>query len=281
MLFRSDDFHHAAHTNLTGENGGYYEDFDSLTALAKVLRDGFFHDGTFSSFRGRTHGRPINKEVVDASQLVTCIQNHDQIGNRAAGDRLSASLSYPQLALASVLNLTSPFTPMIFMGEEFGASTPWQFFTSHPEPELGKATAEGRLREFERMGWDPDTVPNPQDPSTFANSKLDWSEAGQGDHSKLHALYRQVLALRRDRPDLTDPDLRNVSVDFDEVGRWLVLQRGDTAVVLNFADAPREIPVPFTASKVMLETVPGELYGDAVQLPAYGAAVLGAADGRI
>ncbi|MDN3903810.1 malto-oligosyltrehalose trehalohydrolase [Arthrobacter sp. YD2] len=274
----SDDFHHAAHTNLTGENGGYYEDFDSVEALAKVLQEGFFHNGTFSSFRGRTHGRPIDKDRVSARQLVVCTQNHDQIGNRAAGDRLSASLDYPQLALAAVLNLTSPFTPMIFMGEEFGASTPWQFFTSHPEPDLGKATAEGRLREFERMGWDPDTVPNPQDPQTFANSKLDWSEAESDGHGRLLGLYRQLLDLRRNRPDLTDPDMDATSVDFDEVGRWLVFRRGDTAVALNFADTAREVPVPLgTAAQVLLETGPSELYGDALQLPGYGAAVLGAA----
>ncbi|KAD4060370.1 malto-oligosyltrehalose trehalohydrolase [Arthrobacter yangruifuii] len=271
----SDDFHHAAHTNLTGENGGYYEDFDSIAALAKVLQEGFFHNGTFSTFRERSHGRPLDKDVVTARQLVTAIQNHDQIGNRAAGDRLSASLGYDQLALGAVLSLASPFTPMLFMGEEFGASTPWQFFTSHPEPELGKATAEGRLKEFERMGWDPDTVPNPQDPSTFTNSKLDWSEVEEGDHGRLLELYRRLLALRRETPDLMDPDLRNVRVDYDEVGRWLVMQRGSTAVALNFADTPREVPVPLgTQARVLLETSPVELYGDAVQLPAYGAAIL-------
>ena len=273
----SDDFHHAAHTNLTGENGGYYADFDSLDALAKVLTEGFFHNGTFSSFRGRSHGRPIDKDTVSARQLVAAIQNHDQIGNRAAGDRLSASLTYPQLALAAVLNLTSPFTPMIFMGEEFAASTPWQFFTSHPEPELGKATAEGRLREFERMGWDPDTVPNPQDPATFTNSKLDWSEVEQGDHAKLRQLYRELLELRRNRPDLLDPDLRSVRVDYDEAARWLLLQRGDTAVALNFAGTPREVPLPGGAPwKLLLQTAAAELGSNAVQLPGYGAAVLGA-----
>ncbi|MCQ1945564.1 MULTISPECIES: malto-oligosyltrehalose trehalohydrolase [unclassified Arthrobacter] len=271
----SDDFHHAAHTNLTGENGGYYEDFDSLGALAKVLQEGFFHNGTYSSFRERGHGRPLDKEAVTARQLVTAIQNHDQIGNRAAGDRLSATLGYEQLALGAVLSLASPFTPMLFMGEEFGASTPWQFFTSHPEPELGKATAEGRLKEFERMGWDPDTVPNPQDPSTFTNSKLDWSEVEQGDHGRLLDLYRRLLALRRETPDLMDPDLRKVRVDYDEVGRWLVMQRGSTAVALNFADSPRELPLPFgRQAEVLLETAPAKLYGDAVQLPAYGAAIL-------
>ncbi|MCC9203763.1 malto-oligosyltrehalose trehalohydrolase [Arthrobacter sp. zg-Y769] len=271
----SDDFHHAAHTNLTGENGGYYEDFDSIEALAKVLQEGFFHNGTFSSFRERGHGRPLDKEVVTARQLVTAIQNHDQIGNRAAGDRLSATLGYEQLALGAVLSLASPFTPMLFMGEEFGASTPWQFFTSHPEPELGKATAEGRLKEFERMGWDPATVPNPQDLTTFTNSKLDWSEVEEGDHGRLLDLYRRLLALRGETPDLMDPDLRNVRVEYDEVGRWLVMQRGSTAVALNFADTPREVPLPFgRQAEVLLETAPVELYGDAVQLPAYGAAIL-------
>lgn len=273
----SDDFHHAAHTNLTGENSGYYEDFDSLGALAKVLQEGFFHNGTFSSFRERHHGRPLDKDVVNARQLVTAIQNHDQIGNRAAGDRLSAALGYEQLALGAVLSLASPFTPMLFMGEEFGASTPWQFFTSHPEPELGKATAEGRLKEFERMGWDPDTVPNPQDPQTFANSKLDWSEAQEGDHARLLEVYRSLLALRRGNPDLMDPDLRKVSVAYDEVGRWLVLRRGSTAVALNFADSAREVPVPFGGADVLLQTVPVEVYGDSMQLPAYGAAILGSA----
>ncbi|MCC3277894.1 malto-oligosyltrehalose trehalohydrolase [Arthrobacter sp. zg-Y40] len=271
----SDDFHHAAHTNLTGENGGYYADFDSVGALAKVLQEGFFHNGTFSSFRERGHGRPLDKDVVTARQLVTAIQNHDQIGNRAAGDRLSATLGYEQLALGAVLSLASPFTPMLFMGEEFGASTPWQFFTSHPEPELGKATAEGRLKEFERMGWDPDTVPNPQDPATFTNSKLDWSEVEQGNHGRLLDLYRRLLTLRRETPDLMDPDLRNVRVDYDEAGRWLVMQRGSTTVVLNFADTPREVPVPFGKQvDILLETGPSEVSGDGVQLPAYGAAIL-------
>jgi maltooligosyltrehalose trehalohydrolase len=114
---------------------------------------------------------------------VVCNQNHDQIGNRAVGDRLSQSLPYGPLAVAAVLTLTSPFTPMLFMGEEYAASTPWQFFTSHPEPDLGKATAEGRIREFERMGWDPAVVPDPQDPETFRRSKLNWAEASTGDHA--------------------------------------------------------------------------------------------------
>ena len=115
-----------------------------------------------------------------------------------------------------MLTLTSPFTPMLFMGEEWGASTPWQFFTSHPEPELGRATAEGRIKEFEKMGWDPAIVPDPQDPATFERSKLDWDEIGEGDHARLLALYTSLLQLRRTRPELTDPSFTHISVELDE-----------------------------------------------------------------
>ncbi|WP_318242045.1 malto-oligosyltrehalose trehalohydrolase [Arthrobacter gallicola] len=271
----SDDFHHAAHSNLTGENGGYYADFDSLGALAKVLQDGFFHDGVFSSFRHRSHGRPLDKSVHSANQLVVAVQNHDQIGNRAAGDRLTASLSYEQLALAAVLNLASSTTPMIFMGEEFGASTPWQFFTSHPEEDLGRATAEGRLREFSRMGWDPSQVPDPQDPQTFQNSKLDWSELGDGDHARLHRLYQDLLALRQRVPDLREPDFRNISVEYDEASRWLTVLRGKTAVALSFADGPSKVPLPLQEPvRVLLETGPSVPGGGVIQLPAFGAAIV-------
>ena len=181
--------------------------------LAKVLKDGFLHDGSYSSFRAGTTAGPSTPSLVHPAALVVCNQNHDQIGNRATGDRLSQSLSYGQLALAAVLTLTSPFTPMLFMGEEFGATTPWQFFTSHPEPELGKATAEGRIKEFERMGWDPAVVPDPQDPETFTRSKLDWAEAGDGDHARLLELYRSLTALRREYAGTRRPGFAETDVD--------------------------------------------------------------------
>ena len=232
----SDDFHHAVHVNLTGETAGYYADFDSLGALAKVLEHGFFHDGSYSSFRGRHHGRPIRPGLVHPAALVVCNQNHDQIGNRAAGDRLSSSLSYGRLALAAVLTMTSPFTPMLFMGEEFGASTPWQFFTSHPEEWLAEATAKGRLKEFERMGWDPALVPNPQDPETFERSKLKWEEAHDGDHARLLDLYRALANLRRSTPELAGGGFTDTHVDFSEEDKWLVLSRGAVRVACNFGD---------------------------------------------
>ena len=232
----SDDYHHAVHVNISGETEGYYSDFDSLGALAKVLRDGFFHDGSYSSFRGRHHGRPINTRLVHPAALVVCSQNHDQIGNRATGDRLSQSLSYGQLAVAAVLTLTSPFTPMLFMGEEYGATTPWQFFTSHPEPELGKATAEGRIKEFERMGWDPAVVPDPQDPETFRRSKLNWAESTEGHHARLLDLYRALTALRRATPELAGLGFADTAVDYSEDDGWLRFRRGDVHVALNFSE---------------------------------------------
>src|SRR5690554_6596714 len=212
----SDDFHHAVHVALTGETDGYYADFAPLSALKKVLERGFFHDGSFSSFRGRHHGRVIDTERMPAWRLVVASQNHDQIGNRAVGDRLSATLDDGQLAIAAALTMLGPFTPMLFMGEEWGASTPWQFFTSHPEPELGRATAEGRIEEFEKMGWDPDVVPDPQDPATFTNSKLDWSEKDSGSHARLLEVYRQLALLRKREPAITDPRFTRSRCEWDE-----------------------------------------------------------------
>ena len=183
----SDDFHHALHATLTGEGQGYYSDFAAagVGGLAKVLTGAFFHDGAWSSFRRRHHGRPVDTALLPGWKFLGYLQDHDQIGNRAVGDRISASLSPGLLAVGATIVLTSPFTPMLFMGEEWGASTPWQFFTSHPEPELGRATAEGRIGEFAEHGWDADVVPDPQDPETFTRSKLDWSELGKEPHARL------------------------------------------------------------------------------------------------
>ncbi|MGO4691095.1 malto-oligosyltrehalose trehalohydrolase [Glaciibacter sp. 2TAF33] len=238
----SDDFHHAVHVALTGETTGYYADFAPLGALAKVLERGFFHDGTWSSFRERTHGRRIDTERMPTWRLVVASQNHDQIGNRATGDRLTAHLDAGQLAIAAALTLLGPFTPMLFMGEEWGASTPWQFFTSHPEPELGEATAHGRIAEFARMGWDPALVPDPQDPATFERSHLDWEEVAQPDHARMLEVYRALARLRRDRPEFTDPRFDRVQVEFDENERWLRLRRGGSEILANFSAEPRTVP---------------------------------------
>jgi maltooligosyltrehalose trehalohydrolase len=213
----NDDAHHALHALLTGERQGYYGDFGSLECLATVLTGAFFHAGTWSSFRGRTHGRPVDRQRTPAHRFVAYLQNHDQIGNRATGDRIAATLSPGLLRVGAVLLLASPFTPMLFMGEEWGATTPWQYFTSHPEPDLATAVAEGRRREFAAHGWPPGDVPDPQDPLTLARSRLDWAELDKPAHRDTLDLYRRLIALRRARPDLTDPRLDRVEVAHGEV----------------------------------------------------------------
>jgi maltooligosyltrehalose trehalohydrolase len=239
----SDDFHHALHVALTGETSGYYADFEPLSALAKVCERGFFHDGTWSSFRDRDHGGPIDLENVPTWRLVVCSQNHDQVGNRARGDRPSEHLDDDQLACAALLTLCGPFSPMLFMGEEWAASTPFQFFTSHPEPELGKATAEGRFTEFEKMGWDPSVVPDPQHDLTFEGSKLDWSELESGRHAVLLDVYRRLAELRRTVPALTDPSFLHVVATADEESRLFQLRRQDVLLAVNFGDEPASVAV--------------------------------------
>jgi maltooligosyltrehalose trehalohydrolase len=252
----SDDFHHAVHVALTGEVSGYYADFEPLSALAKVLGQGFFHDGSYSSFRRRSHGRPLDSDTVPTWRLVVASQNHDQIGNRAIGDRLGAQADTGQLGIAAALTLLGPYTPMLFMGEEWGASTPWQFFTSHPEPELGRATAEGRIREFAQMGWDPAVVPDPQHAQTFERSKLDWSELGQPEHERLLELYRALARLRRDVPDFTSPYFDDIDVEIDADARWLTLRRGDTEVLVNFSGTPKALPAGEGEVLLAFATVP-------------------------
>ena len=172
------------------------------------------------------------------------------------------------------MTLTSPFTPMLFMGEEYGASTPWQFFTSHPEPELGKATAEGRIREFERMGWDPAVVPDPQDPETFRRSKLDWAEAETGDHARLLALYRSLTALRRQHPDLAGLGFAETQVEFDDDAGWLRFRRGSVEVLLNFSD--QAVRLGNVGGTVLLSTADdaAQPEGGSLNLTAWSAAIV-------
>ncbi|HET9648248.1 MAG TPA: malto-oligosyltrehalose trehalohydrolase [Microlunatus sp.] len=239
----SDDFHHALYVALTGDTSGYYADFDSLGSLAKVLTHGFFHDGTMSTFRGRTHGNPIDTHRTPTWRLVVCADNHDQIGNRADGRRLSQVVDPDQLRIAALVNGLSPYTPMIFMGEEWGATTPWQFFTAHTEPELAEAVRTGRTEEFAKMGWDLDTVPDPQDPATFERSKLDWSELGTSEHAELLAFQTEVLRLRRAYADFTDPRFGLADVRADDDEGTLVYVRGSVFFVVNFSDVRARAPM--------------------------------------
>jgi maltooligosyltrehalose trehalohydrolase len=267
----SDDFHHALHVALTGETHGYYADFEPLAALAKVCERGFFHDGTWSSFREREHGAPIDPKVVPPWRLVVCSQNHDQVGNRAAGDRLTAALDDDQLACAALVTMCSPFTPMLFQGEEWAASTPFQFFTSHTDPEIGRATSEGRHEEFARHGWDADVVPDPQDVATYERSKLDWSERSAPRGERMLATYRRLTELRREHADLTAPAYAVCTAD--EATRVFTMRRGGLMVLVNFGEQEQAVAVD--ATEALFETGSGvALAVGSVALPPHAGALL-------
>ncbi|KQT92036.1 malto-oligosyltrehalose trehalohydrolase [Marmoricola sp. Leaf446] len=270
----SDDFHHAVHVALTGETSGYYGDFAPLSALAKVCERGFLHDGTWSSFRGARHGRPVDTAAMPTWRLVVANQNHDQIGNRAVGDRLAATLDDDQLVCAALLTLAGPFTPMLFQGEEWAASTPFQFFTSHPEPELAEAVRTGRRSEFASHGWGEQEVPDPQDPATYDRSELDWSELTSGRHAVVLAAYRELGRLRRVVPDLTDPSFGAVSCTADEESRVFTLRRGATLMVVNFGSSPASVPLSGPAEQLFATPSGVTLQTDRVDVPAHGGVLL-------
>ena len=270
-----DDIHHAIHTAVSGERQGYYGDFGSLQTLATTLQRGYFHAGTYSSFRGRRHGRPLDTATIPATRLVAYTLTHDQVGNRAIGDRPSQNLTPGQQAIKAALALGSPYTTMLFMGEEWGASTPFLFFSSHPEPELAKATAEGRKREFADHGWDADDIPDPQDPQTFERSKLAWDEADAGDHGKLRAFYRALIALRGAEPDMADAWLDHLQVDYDEDARWIVMHRGALAIVCNLGTDSVDVPVAGVVVLAWGEPTAGE---GSTRLGGHSVAVLRTAD---
>ncbi len=272
----NDDLHHAVHTAVSGERQGYYADFGSLACLMQTLTHGFFHAGTYSSFRGRTHGAPLPRDLVPGSALLGYTCNHDQIGNRALGDRPSDYLTPGQLAVKAALVLLSASTPMLFMGEEWGARTPFQFFTSHTDPVVAAATATGRRAEFAEHGWSTEEVPDPQDPATFARSKLDWAEVGREPHARLLACYRGLLALRKSRPEFTDPWLERVWADYDEAQRWFILRRGRISVVCNLAEDEVVIPVH---GRVLLAWSPATESGAGTLISGHSFAVLEEGDG--
>jgi maltooligosyltrehalose trehalohydrolase len=241
----ADDVHHALWAALSGERQGYYADFGSLPTLAKAMTGGFVHDGTYSTFRGRAHGRPVPASVP-ASTLVAFLQDHDQVGNRATGDRAAATLSDGLLRVGAALLLAGPCTPMLFMGEEWGATTPWAYFTDHVAEWLAEAVRTGRRAEFAAHGWGPEQVPDPQAVETFLSSKLDWSQPGAEPHRGLLDWYRRLVSLRHALPELADPSWSSVRCAFDEHARWFVLYRGapaSVAVVCNLAPTRQSIPV--------------------------------------
>jgi len=242
----NDDFHHSVHTLLTRENRGYHADFEGVLPLVSTLRDGWFYSGQRSNFRKRRHGN--SPRGISPAKFVVCNQNHDQVGNRAAGERLSSLVSFEALKLAAGITLLSPFVPMLFMGEEYGETAPFQYFTSHGDPELVEAVRRGRREEFAAFGWE-NSVPDPQDEQTFARSRLDHSLKEKEPHRTLLRFYQELIRIR-DENELGIPAPRTVR---ELGGCALLFMRDNTsqqlALLCNFAEFPVTLNLPDLSGK--------------------------------
>jgi maltooligosyltrehalose trehalohydrolase len=252
----ADDFHHALRALLTGERSGWYEEFGQVAQLAKAFHRPHVHDGDYSTFRRRRFGARADDRPPE--QFVVFAQNHDQVGNRALGDRLPAAVR----PLAAFATLLSPFTPMLFMGEEHGERAPFQFFSDHIDKRIADATRDGRRREFAAFAeFAGEEVPDPQDAATYERSKL----TGRGS-PKLRALYADLLRRRRELPAGVD------GIELDEGDRWLRVRRGRFELAMNFATGARTVPV--LGGEVALATHRAELAGGGVRLPAQSGALI-------
>ena len=272
----ADEWHHALHAVVSGETSGYYEDFGSLDELAVALEQAWVYAGRYSEHRGRVHGR--SPAGIAGHRFVVSVQNHDQIGNRASGDRLGASVSLDRLRIAATLMLLGPFTPMLFQGEEWNASSPFRYFTDHQDAELGRAVSEGRRSEFSSFGWDPSDVPDPQDRATFDASVLRWDERTEPGRTELLQWYRDCIALRRRIPALTDGRWDRQVVEHDADAGWISMHRGPVSIAANLGSAAATIEVPAgtdVASIAGRELVSGAtLSGPTLELRPDGIAVV-------
>ena len=253
----SDDFHHAVHALFTGERAGYYADYGSTGDLADAFAHRFVLRGQYSAFRGHRHGAPADDVACD--HFVVCIQNHDQVGNRMLGERLGALVSFEQRKVAAAILLCSPFVPLLFMGEEYGEPSPFQYFTSHTEPGLVEAVRTGRREEFAAFAWQGE-APDPQDPATFQRSVLDWDRREEGTHAQLLALYRELIALRRDVGALASPTPSTVTTSLHAGGDLVAVEirAGDEVAVLLVNVAARStsvhLPLPVGDWRVRIDT---------------------------
>jgi maltooligosyltrehalose trehalohydrolase len=263
----SDDFHHAlfAVLNDGGDEKGYYVDFGSFEDLAQSLTKVFVYDGAYSHYRMRNHGRPV--ERLSAHHFLGYIQTHDQVGNRAIGDRLEQIVGIDRAKVAAGIVLMSPFIPMIFQGEEFAASSPFQYFADHEDPEMARSVKAGRHGEFAAFGWNPDDIPDPGKKETFERSKLKWDEVREGQHAEMLEWYRKLIRLRHNSASLNDGDLRHMKVQFDEKKRWLTMERGLVKVFCNLGDAPVEFDKPKRISLLLASRKDVEEVEEKIVLP--------------
>ena len=241
----SDDFHHALFTILNpDEGGGYYNDFGTFEQLVKCLTTVFVYDGIYSKYRRRHHGRPV--AGLSAHHFIGFIQNHDQIGNRAVGDRLEQVIGFEKAKVAAGIVLTAPFVPMIFQGDEFAASSPFQYFADHEDEEMAKLVSAGRKKEFAAFGWDASRIPDPENPDTFFHSKLNWNEIGEGKHAEMLDWYTKLIHIRRSSLSLNDGDTNHTKVRYDAERQWLVIVRNLVEIVINLSVKAVELDVPET-----------------------------------
>jgi maltooligosyltrehalose trehalohydrolase len=235
-----EDFHHALHAVLADERTGYYEDFGSLADLATALTRAHVYDGRYSVFRRRRHGAPA--AGLAGTSFVGYLQNHDQIGNRAYGERSTHLMSPGRRRVGLAMVLLAPFVPLLFQGEEWDASTPFLYFTDHADPDLGRAVADGRRREFPSIAAE--DIPDPQDPATMARCVLRWEERVEPEHARMLQWASELIALRRQFPSLTDGRLDRVEVAVDEAAGWLLLRRPPITAVVNIGEGPIVCSVP-------------------------------------
>jgi maltooligosyltrehalose trehalohydrolase len=261
----NDDFHHALHAVLTGERAGYYADFGELADLEQALARAFVYDGRYSAHRRRRHGRPTTG--LTGHHFVAYIQNHDQVGNRALGERI-AGLVGPDLAkVAAAFVLLGPFLPLLFQGEEWAASAPFLFFADHGDPELVAAVRAGRRQEFAAFHRG-DDLPDPESEASFRRSCLDWAEIEREPHASVLAWYRELLDLRARLPEPRDPRLHQVRCRFDEAARWFVCQRGAVVIAANLGSEPATISELTAGCEVLAASAACEPSGDGLSVPA-------------
>jgi maltooligosyltrehalose trehalohydrolase len=239
----SDDFHHALFSVLCpGAATGYYSDFGEISQLAKALERNFVYDGIYSKYRRRIHGRPAGD--LSHHKFFGYIQNHDQVGNRAVGDRLREIAGFDRAKIAAAMVLTSPFIPMLFQGEEWAASSPFQYFADHDDKDMARLVSEGRTREFAAFGWAPDSIPDPEKLETFQRSKLHWVEIDKGEHAEMLTWCRALIRLRRSDSSLKNGEPRQTRAHYDQQEMWISIERGNIVVNCNLSSNERPFPIP-------------------------------------
>ncbi len=266
-----DDYHHAVHALITNERQGYYADFGGVRHLAKALREGYAYSGRYSSFRKKRHGNSSRERP--ACQFIVFSQNHDQVGNRARGERLSTLVPFDSLKLSAGIILLAPYVPLLFMGEEYGEDSPFLYFISHSDPSLIESVREGRKEEFKSFMWD-SILCDPQEKETFLRSKVRWEKRTSGKHAILLAFYRQLISLRKELPALSRPDKERLDVNVNCDTKILSMRRwkdgSQIYSLFNFSNTNQKtaVSIPGGMWVKILDSADSRWSGPGTTLPA-------------